>query len=135
MVVRWIGSATIYFSAIKPVNALSPPSLNRTAVTKMGEHAEMMLDGTCCEACGEFIGNPIGYPRYCCKACEPENHRPITLQGALRRSLKPHQREETRRHLAKAHVCDCGKRFRFATALAQHQRDKHPAIPRLEPQP
>lgn len=92
----------------------------------MGEYAEMMLDGTCCEACGEFIGNSIGYPRYCCKACEPADY--ISLRGALRRSLKPHQREERQRHLVKAHVCECGKRFRFATALAQHQRDKHPGV-------
>lgn len=31
----------------------------------MGEIAEMMLDGTLCEGCGEFLGDPVGYPRYC----------------------------------------------------------------------
>lgn len=35
----------------------------------MGEIADMMLDGTLCEHCGTFIGNPVGYPRYCCKQC------------------------------------------------------------------
>jgi hypothetical protein len=31
----------------------------------MGEVAEMMLDGTLCEGCGEFLGAPVGYPRKC----------------------------------------------------------------------
>lgn len=31
----------------------------------MGEIAEMMLDGTLCESCGEFIGDGDGYPRKC----------------------------------------------------------------------
>lgn len=35
----------------------------------MGEIAEMHLDGTLCEACGDFIGEPCGYPRYCSPKC------------------------------------------------------------------
>ena len=31
----------------------------------MGEIAEMILDGTLCEQCGCFIGEPVGYPRLC----------------------------------------------------------------------
>jgi len=31
----------------------------------MGEVAEMMLDGTLCEACGVFIGSDAGFPQYC----------------------------------------------------------------------
>jgi hypothetical protein len=30
---------------------------------------EMHLDGTHCEICGEFIGEPVGHPRVC-KGCE-----------------------------------------------------------------
>jgi len=30
----------------------------------MGEIADMKLDGTLCEACGAFIGDEVGYPRY-----------------------------------------------------------------------
>ena len=37
----------------------------------MGEIAEMHLDGTLCERCGEFLGEPVGYPRLC-KDCEKE---------------------------------------------------------------
>ena len=31
----------------------------------MGEIAEMMLDGTMCEQCGEFIDTDNGYPTLC----------------------------------------------------------------------
>ena len=38
----------------------------------MGEAAEMMLDGTCCQCCGEFLGTDNGYPTYC-SDCEPKS--------------------------------------------------------------
>ena len=39
----------------------------------MGEIAEMMLDGTMCEQCGQFISDePVGYPMVC-DECETEN--------------------------------------------------------------
>lgn len=37
----------------------------------MGEIADMHLDGTLCESCGTFIGEPCGYPRYC-EDCEDD---------------------------------------------------------------
>ena len=41
-------------------------------VKKMGEIAEMMLDGTLCESCGTFLNeNPIGFPDYC-EECQHE---------------------------------------------------------------
>jgi hypothetical protein len=40
----------------------------------MGEYAEMMLDGTCCAGCGEFMdGSGDGFPRYCSEACKPDD--------------------------------------------------------------
>lgn len=35
----------------------------------MGEIAEMHLDGTLCEMCGEYMGDAIGFPRYCSETC------------------------------------------------------------------
>lgn len=35
----------------------------------MGEISEMHLDGTLCERCGEYLGEPVGYPRLC-EDCE-----------------------------------------------------------------
>lgn len=35
----------------------------------MGDIADMMLDGTLCEACGTFIGEGSGFPQYCSRQC------------------------------------------------------------------
>lgn len=36
----------------------------------MGDIADMMIDGTCCECCGEFMGSEgEGFPRYCSEQC------------------------------------------------------------------
>lgn len=31
----------------------------------MGDIAELMLLGVLCEYCGCYVGEPVGYPRYC----------------------------------------------------------------------
>lgn len=59
----------------------------------MGEIAEMMMDGTLCEGCGEFIGNAgAGYARYCSPQCANDRGAPActaakqqTQHGPLRR--------------------------------------------------
>lgn len=35
----------------------------------MGEIADMMLDGTMCEGCGEYMGEGDGFPQYCSEQC------------------------------------------------------------------
>lgn len=36
----------------------------------MGDIADMMIDGTCCECCGEYMGSEgEGYARYCSEQC------------------------------------------------------------------
>lgn len=47
----------------------------------MGEYAEMMLEGDCCEACGTYIGEGSGFARYCSTQCARD-------RGA---DFKPHQ--------------------------------------------
>jgi len=37
----------------------------------MGDIADMMLDGTLCERCGEYIGTDNGYATLC-PSCEEE---------------------------------------------------------------
>jgi hypothetical protein len=37
----------------------------------MGEYAEMMLDGTMCCNCGEYLGSDNGYPTSC--GCDEED--------------------------------------------------------------
>lgn len=43
----------------------------------MGEIADMMLDGTLCEGCGEYLdGEGFGIPRYC-NGCRPSARRKV----------------------------------------------------------
>lgn len=76
----------------------------------MGEIAEMMLDGTLCQYCGEYIGDDCGYPRSC--GCYVEKE---PIEGYPEQNWKP-----------KPHCkCpECGKRVKVV-GLADHRRDVH----------
>lgn len=105
----------------------------------MGEIAEMMLEGILCEACGAFIdGEPTGFPGYCSRACARDRGAlscdPPHKSAAVARKA---QRVNNEREMAAGGIrtfrcVQCTKRFRFATALAQHERDKH-ATPESRP--
>lgn len=71
----------------------------------MGEIADLMLNGTFCEACCTPIGDgqSPGYPRYH-RACRPKQAPPV----------------------AKPKCPTCGKKVK-PTGLADHMRDAHPA--------
>ena len=78
----------------------------------MGEIAEAMLDGTFCAACGEYMGEGDGFPRYCSPACDPYVHTTSHDQPPY--------------NAAGRHRCkDCGKKFRTPQGLEDHQRAKH----------
>lgn len=68
----------------------------------MGEIAEMMLDGTLCEGCGDYLGSDNGYPTRC---------------AACRRAEVP--------SVGKVKCPTCGKRV-TPVGLADHVRVKHP---------
>ncbi len=72
----------------------------------MGEIADMMLDGTLCEGCGEFMGGTAGYVRRC-RACAKDAPR----------HAAPVARPEK---AAKRVPCPCGKRFVNAADRDQH---------------
>jgi hypothetical protein len=42
----------------------------------MGEAAEMMLDGTCCSSCGEYLGGNEGYPVQCASCRHDDKYAP-----------------------------------------------------------
>lgn len=85
----------------------------------MGEYAEMMLDGTCCEGCGEYMGGGSpGFPRYCSAACA--RGRGVETRPERRATTRPPEGR-----------CDkCGKRCKSAAGLIAHMRDKHHILPR-----
>jgi hypothetical protein len=42
----------------------------------VGEYADMMLDGTCCMQCGDYLGGDDGYPVMCPSCRHDEKHEP-----------------------------------------------------------
>lgn len=70
----------------------------------MGEIADMMLEGTLCAGCGEYLGNGIGdgVPCYCARC----------------------QRLMAQHDPAKAKCPECGRKVK-AIGLDQHIRDVH----------
>lgn len=80
----------------------------------MGEYAEMMLDGTCCECCGEYIGLDGGFPQYCSKKC-----------AVARGAYWPLKKDKPSR---KTRCPECGKNVKIA-GLKDHMRDMHGSKP------
>lgn len=74
----------------------------------MGDIADMMLEGSMCEQCGEYMGEGNGYPRLC-GSC---SRRPGNQKAAFD--------EEPRKPKQPCTVCG-----RHVKGLADHMRDKH----------
>ena len=74
----------------------------------MGEIAEMMLDGTLCEGCGEYLGETVGFPMYCPSCAKT----PVV---------------ELRKSKAKKVACRvCGKLVKKGQGVKDHLKDVHP---------
>ena len=78
----------------------------------MGEIADMMLDGTMCQWCGEWLHGGEDGPGYpgLCASCAREERRTRTAQ--------------TQCATEKVKCPTCGKRVK-SVGLPDHQRDAH----------
>ena len=74
----------------------------------MGEIAEMMLDGTLCEQCGEYMGNSCGHTQVCAGCRSTEKSEPT----------KPKQ------HFSKITCQICNKRVSIV-GIGNHLKDSH----------
>lgn len=81
----------------------------------MGDYAEMMLDGTCCCSCGEFLGDGDGYAAYCA-SCQPVE----TLRS---KKIKP-AKYKSPKVVGCLHP-DCRKKFIDEAAMRNHLRTFH----------
>lgn len=54
----------------------------------MGEYAEMMLDGTCCQSCGEYLGSDNGFPTFCPSCADDEIDEFLVANPKIRRAPK-----------------------------------------------
>lgn len=82
----------------------------------MGEMAEMMLDGTLCEACGTYIDDDgdEGFPRYCSNQCARDRGATYALPNPTFTVPNP----------SKTNCPICRKRIKLA-GVADHMRDVH----------
>lgn len=94
----------------------------------MGEYAEMMLDGTMCASCGEFIhqGEAEGFPRYCSSQCARDAGAFMPEATKRERAAELQRRRDLSKPRADKTNCPhCKKRLKIA-GLADHVRDAHP---------
>lgn len=95
----------------------------------MGEYAEMMLDGTCCATCGEYLydGGGDGIPRFCSVQCRPVDHRqPVKSNANAKKAARINRERKAIADRGKAFACPvCSRRFRHAISVEQHVRDSH----------
>ena len=75
----------------------------------MSEFAEMMLDGTLCEGCGEYLGEAGGYAARCASCSRSDG---------VNEKLYPPLKH------GKVACPTCGKRVK-AAGLDMHNQDKH----------
>lgn len=84
----------------------------------MGEYAEMMLDGTCCSSCGDYLGGDEGYPVICASCKREERYEPRVPRFA-KDKIKPSM---PRADQVNCPVC---RKVVKAVGLNDHLRDVH----------
>lgn len=81
----------------------------------MGDYADMMLDGTCCQICGEVLNysGGGGFPMTC-TSCQQDG--------------KKSRRKPPKVHRVKSFVCDvCNRKFTTEQGLMDHDKKVHPS--------
>jgi len=72
----------------------------------MGDVADMMLDGTLCQGCGEYLGDGEGCPMFC-ESCSKDD-------------------EEYKKEKTKKETCSiCNKKCKGQEGLNAHIKAKH----------
>ncbi len=82
----------------------------------MGEYADMIIEGVTC-ACGEFIGEEVGYPRFCSEQCARD-------YGGSEQVAEQKDLRNPKEVLCPNHPT-CERRFHTRQAAGQHWIDKH----------
>lgn len=93
----------------------------------MGEYAEMMLDGTCCSQCGDFLGGDDGYPVICDGCRREEKRQPNVGRGSrynVKAAPKIQQPGDSIRKGDTMACPFCVKRVKMV-GFGQHMLDQH----------
>jgi hypothetical protein len=86
----------------------------------MGDVADMMLDGTLCQTCGEYLGNPTGYPRSCRSCGGDKGAGPFDFRPT--KKLKPAPKGK------KVQCQYCNRKAKEGRGMADHMRVMHPGV-------
>ena len=92
----------------------------------MGEYAEMMLDGTLCEGCGVYLGSTLDCPCLCsdCARDRKADGHAVEKLGDVWVTSGPASAPSKPR-FQRLPCRLCGRQFKSAQAVSDHQRDKH----------
>lgn len=88
----------------------------------MGEYAEMMLDGTCCSCCGEYLSGIEGFPQMCEGCAEDAKAAGFEVEatgaGTFQNVTPVAQPKD------KVACPECGKQVK-GVGMRDHMRAKH----------
>ena len=87
----------------------------------MGEYADMMLDGTCCVTCGEYLGGDGDGFAVQCAGCSADDPNPLAVPESEGRDPAPALRKIERPFKC---IC-CNRTFSTQQQAIQHVTAKH----------
>lgn len=93
----------------------------------MGEISEMMLDGTLCEGCGEYLGKLEGFPQLCASCAKERKADGSQIRDTgygTFQDITPINQPPSKPPPEKVRCPQCRKRVK-KVGLAQHERDTH----------
>jgi len=82
----------------------------------MGDYADMMLDGTCCCSCGEFLDNDDSCGPSYCAGCNPESENIFS---------SPKPKKVKQKKTVRCLQADCARKFVNMDAMKQHAQHFH----------
>jgi len=85
----------------------------------MGDIADMMLDGTLCQGCGEYLDRIGGFPQFCV-SCQAQQSIDVHGRPDFGVETKPAYVPDP----INIHCPDCGRKVK-RVGLADHRRDSH----------
>lgn len=90
-------------------------------------YAEMMLDGTCCSCCGEFLGDGDGFAMMC-PSCSDDNED-FEVKGFVSyfKEADKANREKRESEVLKVNCPFCKKRVKDL-GLHNHIKDSHKGL-------
>ena len=121
------GPSCVFTNIINPRAAISRNSAEHYKKTTMGEIADMVVEGECCQICLCAFQNPgLGYPFTCtgCGGDVPEDDDELDEEFFDNAVLTP-PGADVIEMVTKRECPVCGKKLKGTQGVMDHLRDKH----------